>query len=99
MAKEYNFDFEFVTYQWPWFVVVFNLSFFFFSFLFFSFFFFFFFFFLTLIFSRWLHEQTEKQRRIWGYKILFLDVLFPLNVEKVIYVDADQVGFIFYEII
>jgi hypothetical protein len=25
------------------------------------------------------------------YKILFLDVLFPLNVEKIIYVDADQV--------
>ena len=29
---------------------------------------------------RWLHQQTEKQRIIWGYKILFLDVLFPLNV-------------------
>ncbi|GBP03861.1 UDP-glucose:glycoprotein glucosyltransferase [Eumeta japonica] len=26
---------------------------------------------------RWLHQQTEKQRTIWGYKILFLDVLFP----------------------
>lgn len=25
------------------------------------------------------------------YKILFLDVLFPLNVKKIIYVDADQV--------
>jgi hypothetical protein len=24
-----------------------------------------------------LREQTEKQRLIWGYKILFLDVLFP----------------------
>ena len=35
--------------------------------------------------------QTQKQRIIWGYKILFLDVLFPLNVKKVIYVDADQV--------
>jgi UDP-glucose:glycoprotein glucosyltransferase len=40
---------------------------------------------------RWLHQQTEKQRIIWGYKILFLDVLFPLNVEKIIYVDADQI--------
>ncbi len=41
---------------------------------------------------RWLHAQTEKQRIIWGYKILFLDVLFPLNVKKIIFVDADQVG-------
>jgi hypothetical protein len=39
----------------------------------------------------WLTQQTEKQRIIWGYKILFLDVLFPLDVKKVIYVDADQV--------
>jgi UDP-glucose:glycoprotein glucosyltransferase len=39
---------------------------------------------------RWLHPQTEKQRIIWGYKILFLDVLFPLNVKKIIFVDADQ---------
>lgn len=40
---------------------------------------------------RWLHQQTEKQRIIWGYKILFLDVLFPLNVKKILFVDADQV--------
>ncbi|KAJ8685939.1 hypothetical protein QAD02_021732, partial [Eretmocerus hayati] len=39
---------------------------------------------------RWLHQQVEKQRTIWGYKILFLDVLFPLNVKKIIFVDADQ---------
>lgn len=39
---------------------------------------------------RWLHQQTEKQRIIWGYKILFLDVLFPLSVNKIIFVDADQ---------
>uniref|UniRef100_A0A0R3WDU1 UDP-glucose:glycoprotein glucosyltransferase n=1 Tax=Taenia asiatica TaxID=60517 RepID=A0A0R3WDU1_TAEAS len=39
---------------------------------------------------RWLHAQTEKQRIIWGYKILFLDVLFPLDVKKIIFVDADQ---------
>lgn len=39
----------------------------------------------------WLRQQTQKQRIIWGYKILFLDVLFPLGVQKVIYVDADQV--------
>ncbi|CAG2166772.1 unnamed protein product [Oppiella nova] len=40
---------------------------------------------------RWLHQQTDKQRIIWGYKILFLDVLFPLDVKKIIFVDADQV--------
>lgn len=43
---------------------------------------------------RWLHQQTEKQRIIWGYKILFLDVLFPLDVKKIIFVDADQVKYI-----
>ncbi|XP_005180667.1 UDP-glucose:glycoprotein glucosyltransferase [Musca domestica] len=40
---------------------------------------------------RWLHQQTEKQRTIWGYKILFLDVLFPLSVRKIIFVDADAI--------
>lgn len=40
---------------------------------------------------RWLHQQSEKQRIIWGYKILFLDVLFPLDIKKIIFVDADQV--------
>ncbi|KAK3348125.1 UDP-glucose:glycoprotein glucosyltransferase-domain-containing protein [Neurospora tetraspora] len=39
----------------------------------------------------WLRHQSEKQREIWGYKILFLDVLFPLSLEKVIFVDADQI--------
>lgn len=29
-----------------------------------------------------MHVQTEKQRIIWAYKILFLDVLFPLNLKK-----------------
>lgn len=57
MAKEYNFDYALVQYQWP----------------------------------SWLLRQTEKQRIIWGYKILFLDVLFPLNLNRVIFVDADQV--------
>jgi UDP-glucose:glycoprotein glucosyltransferase len=38
----------------------------------------------------WLHPQTEKQRIIWGYKILFLDVLFPIDLKKIIYIDADQ---------
>ena len=35
--------------------------------------------------------QTEKQRLIWAYKILFLDVLFPLGLKKVIFLDADQI--------
>jgi len=39
----------------------------------------------------WLQKQTVKQRIIWGYKILFLDVLFPLSLKRVIYVDADQI--------
>jgi UDP-glucose:glycoprotein glucosyltransferase len=46
---------------------------------------------VTYKWPEWLRQQTNKQRIIWGYKILFLDVLFPLNVKKVIYVDADQV--------
>ena len=40
---------------------------------------------------RWLNQQTNKQRIIWGYKILFLDVLFPLNLKKIIFVDTDQI--------
>jgi UDP-glucose:glycoprotein glucosyltransferase len=46
---------------------------------------------ITYKWPSWLRQQTEKQRIIWGYKILFLDVLFPLDLKKVIYVDADQV--------
>ena len=33
---------------------------------------------------RWVWPQSEKQRIIWAYKILFLDVLFPLKVKKVV---------------
>ena len=40
---------------------------------------------------RWVYPQYEKQRIIWGNKILFLDVLFPLDLERVIYIDADQI--------
>jgi UDP-glucose:glycoprotein glucosyltransferase len=46
---------------------------------------------VTYKWPSWLNAQKEKQRTIWGYKILFLDVLFPLDLEKVIFVDADQV--------
>ncbi|KAI9397239.1 hypothetical protein POPTR_003G018900v4 [Populus trichocarpa] len=46
---------------------------------------------VTYKWPSWLHKQTEKQRIIWAYKILFLDVIFPLSLERVIFVDADQV--------
>jgi UDP-glucose:glycoprotein glucosyltransferase len=46
---------------------------------------------VTYKWPHWLRGQTEKQREIWGYKILFLDVLFPLDLDKVIFVDADQI--------
>eukprot|EP01117_Protostelium_nocturnum_P013438 TRINITY_DN5014_c0_g1_i1.p1 TRINITY_DN5014_c0_g1~~TRINITY_DN5014_c0_g1_i1.p1 ORF type:complete len:846 (+),score=307.48 TRINITY_DN5014_c0_g1_i1:135-2672(+) len=46
---------------------------------------------VTYKWPSWLFAQTEKQRIIWAYKILFLDVLFPIGLKKVIYVDADQV--------
>lgn len=45
---------------------------------------------MTYKWPSWLRRQTEKQRIIWGYKILFLDVLFPINLTKIIYIDADQ---------
>lgn len=48
---------------------------------------------VTYKWPSWLRAQHEKQRTIWGYKILFLDVLFPLDLDKVIFVDADQVMF------
>lgn len=48
---------------------------------------------VTYKWPSWLRAQREKQRTIWGYKILFLDVLFPLDLDKVIFVDADQVIF------
>ena len=39
--------------------------------------------FITYKWPEWLRAQSEKQRIIWGYKILFLDVLFPLDLKKV----------------
>ncbi|GBF95627.1 UDP-glucose:glyco glucosyltransferase [Raphidocelis subcapitata] len=47
--------------------------------------------FITYKWPHWLHKQTDKQRIIWAYKILFLDVLFPLDTGRVIFVDSDQV--------
>ncbi|XP_044396958.1 UDP-glucose:glycoprotein glucosyltransferase isoform X3 [Triticum aestivum] len=46
---------------------------------------------ITYKWPTWLHKQKEKQRIIWAYKILFLDVIFPLSLRKVIFVDADQI--------
>ena len=47
--------------------------------------------FITYRWPQWLRQQTEKQRIIWGYKILFLDVLFPLSVKRIVYIDSDQI--------
>ncbi|GMF01005.1 unnamed protein product [[Candida] boidinii] len=47
--------------------------------------------FITYKWPSWLRGQREKQRTIWGYKILFLDVLFPQDLDKVIFVDSDQI--------
>ena len=46
---------------------------------------------ITYKWPSWVLRQTEKQRIIWAYKILFLDVIFPMSLDRVIYVDADQV--------
>jgi UDP-glucose:glycoprotein glucosyltransferase len=45
---------------------------------------------VTYKWPHWLRAQTEKQRIIWAYKILFLDVLFPMDLDKVIFVDAGE---------
>ena len=39
----------------------------------------------------WLFRQGDQQRLMWAYKILFLDVLFPKEVQRITFVDADQV--------
>lgn len=47
--------------------------------------------FVSYQWPRWLPHETAKNRLIWGYKILFLDVLFPSNLRRVIYIDSDDV--------
>lgn len=37
-------------------------------------------------------NHTHSLITYYRYKILFLDVLFPLNIKKIIFVDADQVN-------
>ena len=35
--------------------------------------------------------ESRQERLFWGYKILFLDVMFPNNLKRIIYVDSDDV--------
>ena len=46
---------------------------------------------VTYKWPHWLRSQKEKEREFWDYKILFLNVLFPLDLDKVIFVKADQI--------
>ncbi|KAI5950192.1 KRE5 [Candida margitis] len=49
---------------------------------------------IELITYKWpnfLRKQNSRQREIWGYKILFLDVLFPQDLDRIIFIDADQI--------
>ncbi|CCG22175.1 Kre5 predicted UDP-glucose:glycoprotein glucosyltransferase [Candida orthopsilosis Co 90-125] len=49
---------------------------------------------IELVTYKWpnfLRKQSSKQREIWAYKILFLDVLFPQDLDRVIFIDADQI--------
>lgn len=45
---------------------------------------------VTYRWPMWLRKQTEKQRKIWAYKILFLDTLFPTKLKRVIFIDSDS---------
>jgi len=78
-SKKYGFQYEYVQYKWPRFVLfgVFVIT--------------YWCRYTLFILFRWLNQQKEKQRIIWGYKILFLDVMFPLDVKKIIFVDTDQI--------
>ncbi|CAJ1371523.1 unnamed protein product [Effrenium voratum] len=46
---------------------------------------------VTYKWPTWLREQTSKQRVIWAYKILFLDVFFPAEVKRILFIDADEI--------
>jgi len=46
---------------------------------------------VTYKWPTWLREQVQKQRVIWAYKILFLDVFFPAEVKRILFIDADQI--------
>ena len=46
---------------------------------------------VTYSWPAWLRPQIDKQRLIWAYKMLFLDVLFPVSLHRVLFIDSDQV--------
>ncbi|KAI5953635.1 KRE5 [Candida jiufengensis] len=46
---------------------------------------------ITYKWPKFLRQQSTRQREIWGYKILFLDVLFPQDLDRIIFIDADQI--------
>lgn len=39
----------------------------------------------------WLNRPNSRRLTAWASKVLFLDVLFPLDLKRIIFVDADQV--------
>ena len=39
----------------------------------------------------WMRQQLKKDRMVAASKVLFLDVLFPLNLSRVIYVDPSAI--------
>ena len=47
--------------------------------------------FVSYKWPEWLFQQGDQQRLMWAYKILFLDVLFPPEVDRITFIDADQV--------
>lgn len=48
--------------------------------------------FVQIRWPTWLRPQLRKHRLVWAYKILFLDQFFAdRSVNRVVYVDADQV--------
>ncbi len=47
--------------------------------------------FISIRWPVWLRRQFRKHRTVWAYKVLFLDQLFPSDIDRIIYVDADQI--------
>lgn len=48
--------------------------------------------FVTYHWPEWLEEPTDRLMKLWAYKVLFLDVLFPLEVDRILYLDADEIS-------
>lgn len=47
--------------------------------------------FCSYVWPFWMPIEKQRQRLFWGYKILFLDLIFPSDLKRIIYVDADDV--------